>query len=37
MAMSRMPTATMPARAEPIPAVAVAAVTGAMNANDDPR
>ncbi len=36
-AMRSTPTATMPARAEPVPAVVVAAVIGAMNANDDPR
>jgi hypothetical protein len=36
-AASSTPTATMPASAEPIPCDAVAAVTGAMNANDDPR
>ena len=34
---SRMPTATMPARADSVPPIAVAAVTGAMNANDEPR
>ena len=37
MSASRMPTATMPARADPVPPIAVAAVTGAMNANDEPR
>ena len=34
---SSTPTATMPASAEPVPAVVVAAVIGAMNANDEPR
>ncbi|GAA1730494.1 hypothetical protein GCM10009746_10810 [Microbacterium paludicola] len=34
---SRTPTATMPASADPIPADAVAAVTGAMKAKDEPR
>jgi hypothetical protein len=36
-AASSTPTATMPASAEPMPCDAVAAVTGAMNANDEPR
>ena len=34
---SSTPTETMPARADPVPDMVVAAVIGAMNANDEPR